>query len=209
MKKVISILAFLLLCSGLFSQDENGLLLRMELGPHLLMNSMNEDDYFDYMNSNYSVQNASMIGLNLKFAARFKPGLDIIFGVIADKGWDEFGNSFWNPGSTNSSDFLLNGGGVYAGLNPHTRGEHFGLDAEIAAGILAYKQYRSIFNNTVQPYVDIYDKTSSFFGGIGSIGFYLRGNTLGISPEFQIMMAGGSNGSFLFYGYSVPITISF
>ena len=109
MKTVISILTFLFLFPGLFSQDKKGTLLRMELGPRLFMNAMNEDDYFDYMNSNYSVQNVSMAGIGLKFASSFKPGLDIIFGVMVDKLWGHLGDSFWIPGSTNSSDFLLNG----------------------------------------------------------------------------------------------------
>ncbi len=209
MKKAICFLTAIFTCMQLFPQENKGNFVRMELGPCLHFNSLNEDYYFRYMNEGYLVENTSMMGLNLKFSLAFRQGLDFIFGTLAEIGMDNYTDGEWNPGYTNSSDYVLNGGGVYFGLNPHTKGEHFGLDADIAAGILAYKEYRVIYNDTVEPYVDKYDKKSSIFGGIASVGFYLRGKTLGVSPQFQVIMAGGNNGSFLFYGFYVPLTISF
>ncbi len=208
MKRAICILAGALVFFQVYSQQEPAKLLRLEVGPCMHFNSLNEDNYLSYM-SDFSAQNTSMAGIDLRFSSSFKPGLDLIFGALAEVGLDYRTNPGWNPGSTNSSDYVLNGGGVYVGLNPHTRGKYFGLDADIAAGVLAYKEYRVEFNNVVQPYVDKYDKKSSFLGGMASLGFYLRTNTIGISPEFQVVMAGGSNGSFLFYGVNVPLTISF
>ncbi len=209
MKKTIMLLAGILLFMNLFSQDEFMKPLKMEIGYVLHLNTLNEDHYFDYLNRNYLVNNAVIHGVNLKFSTSFRKNMDLIFGAIFEVGADQYGSTNWSPGVTNSDDYVLNGGGVYVGLNPHTGGEHFGLDADIAAGIMAYKEYRVIFNNLVVPYVDRYDKKSSIFGGIATLGFYLKGKTFGISPELQFLMAGGSNGSFLFFGFGVPLTITF
>ncbi len=209
MKKAICILSVLFIFLLGYSQQENNTLIRVEIGPCLHFNSLNEDNYLNYMNRSYLVENTSMAGLNLKFIMNIQPKMDIVFGAIAEVGLDDYGSSGFNPGSTNSIDYVLNGGGVYVGLNPHVGGKHIGMDAEICGGFLAYKEYRALFNNTDQPYVSVYDKKSSFLGGIASLGFYLRGKNIGISPEAQLIMAGGNNGSFLFYGFNVPLTVSF
>jgi hypothetical protein len=135
--------------------------------------------------------------------------MDIIFGAIAEIGADHYRDDSYTAGLDDASDYVLNGGGVYFGLNPHTKGKNFGLDADLAIGILAYKEYRMIFNNEYEPFVEIYDKKSSMVGALATAGFYLRGKTIGISPELQAIMAGGSSGSFLFYGINFPVTITF
>jgi hypothetical protein len=209
MKKLLSVLLLVLLFHPVFSQRENLKPFRVELGYVLHVNSLNEDNYYKFMYPNYNVKNAAIHGINLKFSSFLHENLDLIYGAILEVGGDKYGSSNWNSGISDSYDYVLNGGGIYFGLNSHSTGKHFGIDADIAAGIMAYKEYRVVFNNSVEPFVDKYDKKSSFMGGMASLGFYLRGDRIGISPELNAILAGGSSGSFMFIGFNVPLTVSF
>ncbi len=207
MKKSISLFSVLFFVSSLFAQVETMKPIRLEVGYLFHQNTLNEDHYFTFMSDRYSVQNTVMHGFNFKFSAYYKENIDIIFGLIAENCFDEY-NSSYSTVITNEIDYVLNGGAVYFGLNPHTKGKHFGVDADIAIGVFAYKEYRILYNSEFEPFLNVQDKKSSILGGLGTFGFYWRGKTLGISPEIQIMLAGGSNGSFLFYGLHFPITIN-
>ncbi len=209
MKRTILFLLGILISISSYCQPDSTRILHMEIGYGFQFNWQNEDLYFHFMNDSYAPYYEIMHGINLKFNLQFSRNMDIVLGSMAYMNLGHYLPSGYDPGSTNSWDYRLNGGGVYLGLNPHMGGKYFGIDAEIAAGILAFKEYRALFNNTVQPYVDKYDKKSSFLGGVTTLGFYLRSDYIGISPEIMVIMAGGSNGSFLFYGFNVPLTVSF
>jgi len=210
MKKISIIFFLFILSMQVFSQRDTLRLCRVEFGWGFQFNQLNEDRYFSYMSENYSPFAESMQGFTLRFSMNYFENADLFFGAMVHLGTGKYGMFSYNPGSTNSTDYVLNGGGVFMGIRPHTRGKHFGLDAELAAGILAYKEYRVFYDNVSSPVPEsVYDKKSSVFGGTAGIGFYLRGKTIGINPEFQVIMAGGNNGSFLFYGFNVPLTIDF
>ncbi len=206
MKKSLSLLLALFLAFSLFSQGETMKPIRLEVGYLFHQNALNEDNYFNFMSDRYSVQNTVMQGFNFKVSANYKENMDLIFGLMAENCFNEY-SSGYSTVIANEIDYVLNGGGVYFGVNPHTNGKHFGVDADIAIGVFAYKEYRMIYNSESEPFLNVQDKKSSILGGMGTFGFYLKGKKLGISPEIQFLMAGGSNGSFLFYGLNLPLII--
>lgn len=88
--------------------------------------------------------------------------------------------------------------------------KHFGLTSEFAIGVFSFKEYIGIFNNTVQPYIDKFDKKASHgLGAKASFGAYVKFWKLGIHPTVDAIYSGGANASFLFYGMTIPLTYTF
>ena len=212
MKLFIPILMFCSLTVTLFSQEKTILFdhLQMDFGYIYMRNRLNSDHYFSYINRNRGLSNAntSMSGGNLKFTLPTKiKYLDLVFGTTFLVGNDDIGSSFWYPGYTNSTDYLLNGGGVYAGVSPKLKGKRIGLTSEIIIGVFAFKEYIIMFNNRYEPYVDIHEKrTSNGIGGMSSLGFYFKKGKIGINPSFNLIFSNGDKAGFVFYGFVIPIT---
>jgi hypothetical protein len=212
MRKIISV-TFLTCCSFiLFSQEkEQNIKPSIEIGYSVLFNNLNSDNYANFKSSLASWENTALNGMNIKFAVNSKHSfIDYFVGTTFMVGADQLGSTSWTSGNTNSSDYIINGGGVYAGISPKLKKKHFGLTSEFAIGVFSFKEYLAIFNNTETPVIDIYDKkTSSGLGAISSVGFYFKIGKIGISPEVTAIFSGSSSASFIFYGFNIPLSYQF
>ncbi|MDD3723786.1 MAG: hypothetical protein PHW92_15130 [Lutibacter sp.] len=212
MRKII-LVTFLTCCSFiLFSQEkEQNIKPSIEIGYSVLFNNLNSDNYANFKSSLASWENTALNGMNIKFAVNSKHSfIDYFVGTTFMVGADQLGSTSWTSGNTNSSDYIINGGGVYAGISPKLKKKHFGLTSEFAIGVFSFKEYLAIFNNTETPVIDIYDKkTSSGLGAISSVGFYFKIGKIGISPEVTAIFSGSSSASFIFYGFNIPLSYQF
>jgi hypothetical protein len=212
MRKII-LVTFLTCCSFiLFSQEkEQNIKPSIEIGYSVLFNNLNSDNYANFKSSLASWENTVLNGINIKFVVNSKHSfLDYFVGTTFMVGVDQLGSTSWTSVNTNSSDYVINGGGVYAGISPKLKKKHFGLTSEFAIGMFSFKEYQAIFNNTVTPVIDIYDKkTSSGLGAMSSVGFYLKIGKIGISPAATAIFSGSSSASFMFYGFNIPLTYQF
>ncbi len=186
--------------------------IQVELGYVVLTNNLNGDDYYNFKYGGApNSANTTMGGVNLKFtlSTRYKY-LDLIAGTIFMVGRDDIGSKSWAPGNTSASDYLLNGGGVYAGISPKLKGKYIGLTSELAIGVFSFKEYTAIFNNIYPPFIDVYEKKASYgLGAMSSLGIYIKLGKVGINPSINSLFSGGANTSFLFYGFVLPITYQF
>lgn len=141
----------------------------------VLTNTFNAEDYFD----------GFITGASLKVIMETKyTHLDIVFGTIFLTGT------------------YSNGGGVFAGISPRSRGRHVGVTSEFALGAFSFKDFVGSFNATV------FDKKASHgLGGLASIGFYVKFGRFGLSPSVNAVYSGGSEASFLHYGFTIPLTL--
>ncbi len=186
--------------------------IQVDLGYVVMSNYLNSDNFYSFKSGTApETSNTSMGGVNLNFtlSTRYKY-LDLIAGTIFMVGRDNLGSKSWAPGNTSASDYLLNGGGVYAGISPKLKGKYIGLTSELAIGVFSFKEYTAIFNNIRPPFIDAYEKKASYgLGAMSSVGFYARYRKIGINPSVNAIFSGGANTSFLFYGIVLPITFQF
>lgn len=179
----------------------------IELGYCFHWNKLNEDNYLNF--KYYSPSDVTLDGYNIKlvFPTEIKY-IDLIIGSLIELNRGEYGSRSWTPGITSANDYKLNGGGVYFGISPKIKGKHFGLTSEFTIGVLSYKEYNGIFNNEYEPYVDEYiRKTSNGLGALSSIGAYVKFGRVCLNPSLQAIFSGGDQASFLFYGFSLPLSI--
>lgn len=185
---------------------------QFDIGYIYLSNSLNGDNYNNFKYSNApNNSETSMSGVNLKLTLSTKNKyIDFVLGSMLLVGNDDLGSSSWSSGNTNSSDYTLNGGGVYFGISPKLKGEYIGLTSDFAIGVFSFKEHLSIFNNIQEPFIDMSEnKTSYGLGAMSSIGIYLKFGKIGINPSFNAIYSGGANASFLFYGFTLPISFKF
>lgn len=212
MRKIL-LVSFFTFCPFILLSQEKGqkIKLSIEIGYSVLFNNLNSDNYADFKSSLASWDNTVLNGMDIKFVANSKHSfIDYFVGTTFMVGADQLGSSSWAPGNTNSSDYVINGGGVYAGISPKLKRKHFGLTSEFAIGVFSFKEYQAIFNNITTPFVDIYDKkTSSGLGAMSSVGFYIKIGKIGISPAVTAIFSGSSSASFMFYGFNFPLTYQF
>lgn len=212
------LLLFVLLLSGiqLFSQDkllENRKIKpKVEIGYLHLYNGLNADSYFKLKYSN-AIDNGNVniggLSLKLNFPTKFE-FLDITVGSLFMKGFDEVDLGYINPSSVNSSDYNINGGGVYFGINPKLKGKFIGLTSDFGIGIFSFKEYVNIVNNTKEPFVDEHSLKASYgLGAISSIGMYINFGRIGLYPSMVGIFSGGSGASFTFYGYNFQMSYQF
>ncbi len=182
----------------------------IEVGYSVLFNNLNSDNYTNFKSSLASWSNTVLNGMNIKFIVNSKHSfIDYFVGSTFMIGADHLGSSGWTSGNTKSSDYVINGGGVYAGISPKFKKKHFGLTSEFAIGVFSFKEYQAILDNTVTP-VDIYEKkTSSGLGAISSVGFYVKVGKIGINPAITAIFTGSSSASFMFYGFNIPLSYQF
>lgn len=212
MRKIL-LLTFLTCCSYIvYSQEkEQKIKPSIEIGYSILFNNLNSDNYANFKSSLASWDNTVLNGMSIKLVVNSKHSfLDYFVGTTFMVGADQLGSTSWTSGNTNSSDYVINGGGVYVGISPKIKKKHFGLTSEFAIGVFSFKEYQAIFNNKNEPFVDIYDKkTSAGLGAMSSVGFYFKAGRFGISPSVNAVFTGSSNASFLFYGFSIPLSYQF
>jgi hypothetical protein len=203
MKKIL-ILSLIGLSLQLFGQDEKVKKdIQLETGFLFHWNTFNVDGYIDNLSPGGSTSASGLVGVDLRFTLPTKLDfMDLSFGTIFEKGWDEY--------TLASSDYIMNGGGVYAGISPKIKGKHFGLTSLFAVGVLSYKEYFYYYSTVPDPDIDINEKKVSFgLGAMSSIGVYGKIGSVGLHPQAQVIFSGGNNASFLFYGFVIPLTIQF
>jgi hypothetical protein len=205
----------LFVSANLFSQDSSflkkGVKPKVEFGVMRVYNSLNDDNYFNFIRIG-SVNNGDMgiAGFNFKLQLETKyDWMDINVGTLMISDLHE-NVSGWNPGNTNSSQYILNGGGVYCGISPKIKGRFIGLTSDFGIGVFSFKEYMSIFNNIVEPYVDEHNLKASYgLGAISSVGMYLNIGRIGINPSMFAIFSGGAGTSFTFFGFYLPIIYQF
>jgi hypothetical protein len=203
MKKTL-LLLFLGLSFSLFGQGEKKInKIQLEAGFLFHWNNFNIDSYLDNRDPSGSANATGLVGIDLRFSMPTRLDyLDFSFGTVLEKGWDQY--------LTSSSDYIINGGGVYAGVSPKIRWKNIGLTSLFAVGVLSYKEYYYYYSSIPDPDVDIHEKKASFgFGAMSSVGIYGKIGPVGIHPQAQAIFTGGNNASFLFYGFVIPLTIQF
>jgi hypothetical protein len=203
MKKTL-LLLFLGLSFSLFGQGEKKInKIQLEAGFLFHWNNFNIDSYLDNRDPSGSANATGLVGIDLRFSMPTRLDyLDFSFGTVLEKGWDQY--------LTSSSDYIINGGGVYAGVSPKIRWKNIGLTSLFAVGVLSYKEYYYYYSSIPDPDVDIHEKKASFgFGAMSSIGIYGKIGPVGLHPQVQAIFTGGNNASFLFYGFVIPLTIQF
>ena len=204
MKKNLILFFFIASNVVLFGQEKTKRILSVSLGYIHHYNNLNEDGYYDYSYSSYRAFNEELSGFNLRFELATEiENLSLIFGSVYENTLNRYYDS---P----TFQFLLNGGGIYFGLNPEFGNKTFGFYADVAAGIFSYKNYIAIYGYPLAEQEYVYDKRASGgFGGMLNVGVYLRVWRLGIEPSFNLIYSGGSNASFTFYGLHLPISYRF
>jgi len=209
-------LVFLFSSTQLFSQDKNlgdkKNKPKVSIGYLYLYNNLNSDLYFD-LKSTLLIDNAdeNMGGLNIKldFPTRYEY-IDIAVGALFMKGLSEFYLSGIYPPSINDCDYIINGGGVYIGISPKIKGRYIGLTSDFGVGVFSFKEYVSIVNNEVEPFVDIHNLKASYgLGAISSVGISFNIGRIGINPSLTGIFSGGSGASFTFYGFYLPLSYQF
>jgi hypothetical protein len=204
MKKTFILLLLLGISISLFGQEEKkGVDIQLETGFLFHWNTFNIDRYLDNRDPTGSANATGLVGIDLRFTIPTKLDyLDFSFGTVFEKGWDTYISS--------STDYVLNGGGVYAGICPKIKMKHFGLTSLIAVGVLSYKEYYYYYSTIPDPDIDLHERKTSFgLGAITSLGAYVKFGRVGIHPQIQAVFSGGSNASFFFYGAVIPLTIQF
>jgi hypothetical protein len=203
MKKSL-ILLFLGISFPLFAQEGGkDVDIQLETGFLFHWNTFNIESYLDNRDPTGTANATGLVGFDLRFTIPTKLDyLDFSFGTILEKGWDTYLSS--------STDYIINGGGVYAGVCPKIKMKHFGLTSLVAVGALSYKEYYYYYSTVPDPDIDLHERKTSFgLGAIGSIGVYAKFGSVGIHPQVHAVFSGGSNASFLFYGVVIPLTIQF
>ena len=177
-------------------------------------NSLNRDAYLD-MNypSGIISGDSKMKAFNLKFTAptRYR-NLDLIFGGMAIIG-QKYDSYIVDVGGYDRRgyQYLMNGGGVYAGISPKWKTKYFGLTSDFAVGIFPIKEYASaVLADEAHPnFTNVNQNKASVIGALASVGIYENVWRIGINPTFIVLNAGGAGAGFFQYGFMLPLTITF
>ena len=131
-------------------------------------NRLNETNYLNNKSPFGHSSNRELVGLDLRFTLPTRnENLDISFGALGEYCGDEY--------SGTTTDYKLNGGGVYAGVSPKLGGEKLGLSCLFAVGVFSYKEYFVFYRDNPLPVVDINERYASFgLGAMSSIGAYAK-----------------------------------
>lgn len=216
-KQFFFILIFLLSLSNKMTAQDNDLgdkkdKPKLELGYLHLYNNLNADNYFEFKYPGATDnENVNLGGLNLKLTIPTKlQYLDVIVGTILMKGLDEIDFGYIDPQNVNACDYIINGGGIYFGIGPKLKGKVIGLTSDFAIGVLSFKEYMSIVNNTTEPFMDEHQLKASYgLGAISSVGVYINLGKIGINPSLTGIFSGGDKSGFVFYGFNFPVTWHF
>jgi hypothetical protein len=211
MKHLFMFILFLQPLLVIGQNDEIFTSMKLEVGYVVHFNSLNKDDYLSYMYPNVPEPSGVLHGLNIKVILPTKiKNIESFIGSVFLVNGDQVSSTGWTPGNTNSSGFIKNGGGVFAGLSPGLRGKHIGVTSDFAVGIYSFKEYFFGVNSVSLPFYEYYEKKASYgLGAMSSIGVYGKIGPVGLHPQAQVIFSGGNNASFLFYGFVIPLTIQF
>ena len=202
MKQINFLLIFLFSISTFGQEITIDKKIQVEIGLVFHRNELNEDNYLNSKSPWGLSSDRSMAGADLRFSLPSNLSfIDYTFGAIIEKCWDEYDAT---------TDYKMNGGGVYAGISPKFNRKFFGFTSLLAIGVFSYKEYFAFYRESPLPVVDIYEKKTSFgLGAMSSIGIYGKIGPVGLHPQVQAIFSGGSGASFLFYGFVIPLTIQF
>jgi hypothetical protein len=172
----------------------------MDLGIVHHYNSWNSNNYAgSYSEGDSEGNKMTGIELRLRMESPIR-GVDFVLGTIIEKCWDSFELSY--------DDYKLNGGGVYAGINPKLGTRNIAVTALMGIGVFAYQEH--IANVDLYDGTEFYEKNSSRgLGAISSIGVAARVGPVGVNPQIQAIFSGGDGSSFLFWGFVMPLTFEF
>jgi hypothetical protein len=113
------------------------------------------------------------------------------------------------PTQWNSFQSHISGGGVYLGIRPHLEYKFIGLYAELAVGIMNYKEDFFIVHDLNNENVFIKEVYSSNgLGSRGELGAYLAFGRFKAEAGYQFISSGGKSGSFLFQGFNFGLGFS-
>lgn len=114
--KKFSILLFFGLSLNLFGQEADTKKdIKLEAGLIYHWNNLNIDSYQDRFGPGTTSASA-LAGVDLRITVPTKVDfIDLVFGTILEKCWDEY--------LTRNMDYVMNGGGVYAGISPKIGGK--------------------------------------------------------------------------------------
>ncbi len=216
MKKLLLIFICALFVGSAMAQstEKERMSFKVEVGFGVFSNSLNRDAYLD-MNypSGIISGDSKMKAFNLKFTAptRYR-NLDLIFGAMAIIG-QNYDSYIVDVGGYDRRgyQYLMNGGGGYAGISPKWKTKYFGLTSDFAVGIFPIKEYASaVLADEAHPnFTNVNQNKASVFGAMASVGFYVNVWRIGINPTFNVLYAGGAGAGFFLYGFMLPLTITF
>jgi hypothetical protein len=214
LKKTLIIFACIIfICPNSYAQSSDApeKKFQLEIGYSQLYNRLNDNDYYNFQYSLPNFADDILSGFDLKLSKETDyKNIDLILGTSFLFQPNSSSESGFVIGNTSRYHHLINGGGVYLGIRPHTTWKHFGLKGELAIGVFSFKEYLGIFNNQTQPNINVLDKrASNGLGAKASFGFYAKVWRLGVAPTVDALYSGGAQASFLFYGFTVPITYQF
>lgn len=216
MKRLLTAVACLVLCcpAGAQERERERLPLKVEVGFGVFSNSLNRDAYLDMNYPSGVISGDSKLkAFNLKFTAptRYR-NLDLIFGAMAIIG-QNYDSYIVDVGGYDRRgyQYLMNGGGGYAGISPKWKTKYFGLTSDFAVGIFPIKEYASaVIADEAHPnFTNVNQNKASVFGAMASVGFYVNVWRIGINPTFNVLYAGGAGAGFFLYGFMLPLTITF
>lgn len=211
MKKSILFILFLIVTNVLFAQKDiqSQPKLSVELGYMIISDNLNHDQYLSRKYPNWfnheNNDSFGMRGVNLKLTLETKwKFIDLVCGTM-----------FLNDRFTilsNMSDYKQNGGGVYLGISPKYKAKHFGLTSDFALGVLSFKKYMHTFYQIPNggQLIDGHEtKASQGLGAVSSVGFYVSAGKFSLNPSFMLIFSGGTNASFTYYGFNIPLVFKF
>lgn len=204
-----SYILFILIAVHGFGQQSNdeSVSFQIEMGYIFLNNDFNQSDYLE--TSDAFVNKTNLKGGLLKLSKETNISfLDVHVGSVflsGDKYLSEYQSGI---GGTYLSDYRINGGGVYFGLSPKWKRKNYGLTSEFSVGTFSFKEHITYFDDRDDPTIDILVEKSSYgLGGMAAVGFYVKVGRFSLNPSVNANYSGGANASFLFYGYSIPLTV--
>lgn len=186
MKKYLIVLFFLFAVSFVYSQDRekkiNQIRVGMSIYPDFEFNTWFTDNYGDFYHGREDAFNIDVF-LDTKYK---------------NVNW-LIGTSFIPGKATN---YIFNGGGIYAGINTKFGTEMIGLDLSFAPGIFSYKQIVSTG--------EVYQEQGTHgLGAFASVGVYFKYKWIGIAPNVRTIYSGSSATSLTLLGFNFPVTINF
>jgi hypothetical protein len=199
--KAITTIVLIILTLNLTGQTiESSKSFGIDLGFVHHYNTWNSNNYAGSYSGGDSEGN-KMTGIELRLRMESPvPGVDFVIGTIIEKCWDSFELSY--------DDYKLNGGGVYAGINPKLGTRNIAITALMGIGVFAYQEH--IANVDLYDGTEFYEKNSSRgLGAISSIGVAARVGPVGVNPQIQAIFSGGDGSSFVFWGFVIPLTFEF
>lgn len=219
MKKILA----LAVCIAIFAaaQAQNAVTVKekksfkVEFGWGMFYNEFNQDDYLNMNYPAYAIFGQDkMFAFNLKFTTETRyRNLDLIFGAITLIGQNSGSLTIDHAGYPYKMgyQYLMNGGGVYAGISPKLKTKYFGLTSDFAVGLFPIKEYASavVSSEEYPDFANVNQSKASVFGAMVSLGIYVKVWRIGINPTLNVIYAGGANTSFLLYGFMLPLTITF